>query len=285
MPDGPIDPASLDGDALVSWYRRSPADIEQERQAAEARRYRDFFDGNPGVDPGPGFSGESDAPTGYVDPGFGRGSAASMNDIDPKLAWVPIGPNRWRAERASQQGSLEGDGTGEMPMLDRGLAGPDDGGELQEIGNPHNRRLKRQFKQAYGYWPKTEDGRDFDVSHKKAIADGGTNTLDNIEPMHPDDHVAKHLADGDAARWGRRAGIARAFGGQVEPPRHGPTVRGFGLLGTFSNLTGILSGRVRTDSFPNFTTDMLGLPSLDELGGFSGRPKWRTPDCPSGLCV
>jgi hypothetical protein len=285
MPDGPIDPASLQGDALTRWYLRSPADIEQQRQAAEAQRYQDFFGGNPSGDPDPGFGGGFETPTRAVDPGSSRGLVAPTKDIDPELTWVPAGPNRWRSERAPQQDWSEGNAPGQMPVLDRGLAGPDDGGELQEIGNPHNRRLKREFKQTYGYWPKTEDGRDFDVSHKKAIADGGTNTLDNIEPMHPDDHAAKHMADGDGARWGRRASIARAFGGTVEPPRYGRTVRGFGPLGALSNLAGILSGRVRTDSFPNFTTDMLGLPSMDELGGFSGRPKWTTPGCPSGQCI
>jgi hypothetical protein len=47
MAYGQIDPARLDGDALTRWYLRSPADIENERQAAAARRYADFF-GEPG---------------------------------------------------------------------------------------------------------------------------------------------------------------------------------------------------------------------------------------------
>ncbi len=34
MAYGQIDPARLDGDALTRWYLRSPADIEEERQAA-----------------------------------------------------------------------------------------------------------------------------------------------------------------------------------------------------------------------------------------------------------
>ena len=45
MPDGWTDPAGLDGDALTKWYLRSPADIEQERQAASDQRYQDFFYG------------------------------------------------------------------------------------------------------------------------------------------------------------------------------------------------------------------------------------------------
>ncbi|MGZ6018221.1 MAG: hypothetical protein ACXWKO_06090 [Phenylobacterium sp.] len=46
MAYGQIDPARLDGDALTRWCLRSPADIEQERQAAAAQSYNDFF-GNP----------------------------------------------------------------------------------------------------------------------------------------------------------------------------------------------------------------------------------------------
>jgi hypothetical protein len=44
---GQTDPARLDGDALTRWYLRSPADIEDERQAAAAQRYAEFF-GNAG---------------------------------------------------------------------------------------------------------------------------------------------------------------------------------------------------------------------------------------------
>jgi hypothetical protein len=43
MAYGQIDPARLDGDALTRWYLRSPADIEQERQADAAQRYSDLF--------------------------------------------------------------------------------------------------------------------------------------------------------------------------------------------------------------------------------------------------
>jgi hypothetical protein len=43
MAYGQIDPARLDGDALTRWYLRSPGDLEDERQAAAAQRYADFF--------------------------------------------------------------------------------------------------------------------------------------------------------------------------------------------------------------------------------------------------
>jgi hypothetical protein len=43
MPYTAVDPARLSGDALDAWYRRSPLDIERERQAAERARYKAFF--------------------------------------------------------------------------------------------------------------------------------------------------------------------------------------------------------------------------------------------------
>lgn len=55
MAYGQIDPARLDGDALTRWYLRSPADIEQEQQAAAAQKYNAFFgplrDGSQGDEP------------------------------------------------------------------------------------------------------------------------------------------------------------------------------------------------------------------------------------------
>ena len=38
-----VDPASLQGEALNRWYLRSPDEIEQERQAAQAQKYNAFF--------------------------------------------------------------------------------------------------------------------------------------------------------------------------------------------------------------------------------------------------
>lgn len=43
MPDSSTDPGSLSGAALSRWYLRSPHEIEQERQAAAARRRQEFF--------------------------------------------------------------------------------------------------------------------------------------------------------------------------------------------------------------------------------------------------
>ena len=49
MPDSPIDPSSLQGDALTRWYQRSPWQIEKGRQAAAEQRYDAFFGGGGGT--------------------------------------------------------------------------------------------------------------------------------------------------------------------------------------------------------------------------------------------
>lgn len=43
MPPRSVDPARLNGVALTNWYRRSPEEIEAERQGLDAARYARFF--------------------------------------------------------------------------------------------------------------------------------------------------------------------------------------------------------------------------------------------------
>lgn len=45
MPDGQIDPSRLEGEELQRWFRRTPEEIERGRQAAYAKRHREFFYG------------------------------------------------------------------------------------------------------------------------------------------------------------------------------------------------------------------------------------------------
>ncbi len=251
MPRTPLDPARLSGDALNRWFRRSPDEIETERRARDDERYNDFFSGAQAQGPGSGHPGvrtlasEDDAL--WVTNGYGGYRRIGPGGEDP------LAPGR---------SNDRGDGLPNNPASPEGF-------QQQEIGNPHNPRLKREHIAKHGAWPQTPEGRDYDVSHIVAIADGGTNTLDNIEPMHPDEHKAKHRDD--AGRWSKRHSIARAFGGKVEPPAHapkrrgGPTVRGLGLLGLLPNLTGILSGRIRSDTPVHFWNDLLGYSSEDDL--------------------
>jgi len=252
MPRYAVDPSHLSGEDLRQWYMRTPAEIERERQAFAVQRYQDFFAGlRPPVSPeefsDEPFSREREtyAPLTNETPPF-RGVIG-----DPGR--VPEGSNPRRVMRLLPSDGPWNPTSEEEVFLDTSGARPDDGQWLFEIGNPANRQLRKEYEQKVGPWPKTETGRNYDVAHNRAIADGGKNTLDNIRPVHPDSHVSEHMANGDYARWARRAAIARTFGGRV--------ASSLGPLGILSDITGVLSGRIRTDTFDNFVSDMMGLPS------------------------
>lgn len=253
----PVDPASLEGDELDRWYRRSPLDIERERQAAADEKWQAYFAPRPQA-------AEPSEPNPTSSPG------------DDDLLWVANGSGGFRVVRprtpdyvaALRPPAARPD---DLPL---NPAAPEEG-NLVEVGNPYNRILKKQWEAVNGrLWPKTPDGRSYHVSHKRAIADGGDNTLDNIEPMHPDEHPAMHQNNGDSARWAKRQSIARAFGGRVEPPSPRPPMRpaaprvavepispragvsgiggagALGILGLGSDILGIISGRI-----PPITSD------------------------------
>jgi len=99
MADRRIDPARLQGEALRKWYLRSPAELEQDRQAAYAQRHDDFFGGANHTDPDPKFRRGATAAGKAVDPEFSRHPGSSAKGIDPGFSWVPAGPNRWRQQR------------------------------------------------------------------------------------------------------------------------------------------------------------------------------------------
>jgi hypothetical protein len=86
----PVDPSSLQGEALNRWYLRSPDEIEQERQAAHAQKYNTFFGGTEPMEP---------AATSPV-PAY-QGSGAAIRD-DP--TWAAYGPNRWQRQDQSTSG-------------------------------------------------------------------------------------------------------------------------------------------------------------------------------------
>lgn len=237
MPYDPVDPSTLEGDVLDRWYRRTPDEIEQERQAAAERQYYDFF----GPSRVAGFS---------VIPDAGAESDATSYPAEPR----PIG-----------LGNASGDAEGLLTL----------------VGNPANPRLRREWEKQEGRpWPKDERGRNYHVAHIKALADGGTNTLSNIRPMHPDEHIAEHVRNGDLARWAKRWSIARAFGGRVQEL--------VGPIGILSDITGVLSGRIRTDTPDNFWHDLFGLPSTQDQRDAYERyqkalnPKWKWGD-PDGV--
>lgn len=252
MPRYAVDPSNLSGEDLLRWYMRTPAEIERERQDFAVQRYQDYFAGLRSAVSPEDFREEPFSREGESKPPLTRDAAPFRRAIDD-LGNVSEGSNARRIVRWLPSYGQPAPASEEEVFLDISGAGPDDGRWLFEIGNPANRQLRKEYEKKVGPWPKTETGRNYDVAHDRAVADGGKNTLDNIRPMHPDNHVSEHMANGDFARWARRAATARAFGGRV--------ASSLGPLGILSDITGVLSGRIRTDTFDNFASDMIGLPS------------------------
>ncbi len=175
-------------------------------------------------------------------------------------------------------------GSDDDAQLDYGLATP---GAANFVPLADNRTLKRQWSIRENQdWPVTEDGRSYHAHHKVPVADGGSKTLDNIEPMHPDEHMQHHMDNGDFSRWAKQWWAnQRAAAAQPAPkspplavakpppipeeiPPEVPSEPGLGALGWIGLIpmaTGLLSGRIRHDTYNNFLSDMIGVPSQEDI--------------------
>jgi hypothetical protein len=67
--------------------------------------------------------------------------------------------------------------------------------------------LRRKWEEANETtWPKDPaTGKNQDVAHKKPLADGDTNELDNYGPQPHSEHVKEHQENGDFSRWDSRS--------------------------------------------------------------------------------
>jgi outer membrane biosynthesis protein TonB len=61
---------------------------------------------------------------------------------------------------------------------------------------------------------------------------------------------------------------------KTPPLRGGPGLRGFGFLPLLTGVTGVLSGRIRTDTPMHFWSDMAGVPSPDDYAPKPGAMVW-----------
>lgn len=80
--------------------------------------------------------------------------------------------------------------------------------------------LRRLWEEVTGKsWPKDPvTGRNQDVAHIKAKADGGApNDPSNYRPQPHDEHMQEHKANGDFKRWGARSGSGRGTSPEAAP--------------------------------------------------------------------
>jgi RHS repeat-associated protein len=74
-------------------------------------------------------------------------------------------------------------------------------------GRKPSSQIRKEWEAANDQkWPAdATTGKNHDVSHETALADGGTNTLENIKPRPHPEHVDIHKQRGDFKRWGSRS--------------------------------------------------------------------------------
>ena len=79
--------------------------------------------------------------------------------------------------------------------------------EKQEEKRKSSEQIRKEWEKKNGKpWPKDkETGKQQDVQHKKAKADGGSDNLRNVEPKPHKQHVDHHKKRGDFVRWGKRS--------------------------------------------------------------------------------
>src|SRR6185437_2187195 len=87
------------------------------------------------------------------------------------------------------------------------------------VSSVNKRRPKHQVVREWenktgNGWPNDPaTGKPMEADHDKPLADGGSDTGDNVTPRTHTDHVNRHRENGDFGRWARRKGT-----GKTEPP-------------------------------------------------------------------
>ena len=137
-------------------------------------------------------------------------------------------------------------------------------------------KIRKQWEIQEGRdWPTVpETGANYHGHHKKPVSEGGGWELENIEPMHPVEHKELHMKNRDFAKWG---GWARGRKPTL------PEVPGLGVFQVLPEILGVLSGRIRTDSLDNTFSDIMGVPSQEDIRKFHEEMRKKyAPNLPPG---
>jgi RHS repeat-associated protein len=153
-------------------------------------------------------------PLKYVDPdgrnsfflAVARGSgAAALLDISQQMliqnrSWNCI--DRWEVAGSALLGGALYSRFNARPRI-RGVWAEEEG----RTPRKNSASIRREWEAENGRpWPiDLATGKNQDVAHNRALADGGTNQLDNIKPMANAPHRQEHIDNGDFKRWGARS--------------------------------------------------------------------------------
>jgi uncharacterized protein RhaS with RHS repeats len=77
-------------------------------------------------------------------------------------------------------------------------------GEITTWARQKTDKLRKAWEGLHGApWP-TANGKPHEADHDVPLADGGSDTAENVTPRPHDEHVQRHKDRGDFKRWGKR---------------------------------------------------------------------------------